>query len=522
MVTRISGFASGMDIDSMVKGLMDAQRVPLDKLYQKKTYTEWQRDDYRTMNTALKEFDTLISDGIGRQSTFIQKTVSISNPDAVSIKNINSTTDFSGEIKGITLATAARMVSSGPNAAITSATQKLSDIDPTFVDQTITIKAINKDGGFDQVKKSDGTLIDKVYTLELKATDTLQSVIDKINAESGVTVFFDETQKQFSIIAKNTGDNTAGAEIFLGNSSTDGTVTGTSDFFTNILKVGTDNTAAGGTPGSNAQLTYNGLAITRASNTFRINGAEFTLKQNTLATDSVTFSSTADVDKIYDKVKEFVNSYNTLIANISDKISEKKDSDYTPLTSAQKKEMSEDEVKLWEERARKGTLRNDSSLRSLLTNMRNSLYTSVSGSTVDNLSNIGIKTTKDYLSGGKLEIDEAKLRDAIAANPNGIYELFMKDDGNSNSTAGDGLARRLRGNLDKAITDIGNKAGRTSSVNNTFTLGRLLNDYEDKISAFEKRMNGLETRYYKQFTAMEKAIQQANSQSTSLSSYFAN
>ena len=37
---------------------MDAERIPLDKIYQKKTYTEWQRDDYRTMNTALSEFDT--------------------------------------------------------------------------------------------------------------------------------------------------------------------------------------------------------------------------------------------------------------------------------------------------------------------------------------------------------------------------------------------------------------------------------------------------------------------------------
>ena len=78
MVTRISGLASGMDIDTIVKGLMDAQRVPLDKLYQKKTYTEWQRDDYRTINTAIEEFETLITDGIGRQSAFIQKTVSVS------------------------------------------------------------------------------------------------------------------------------------------------------------------------------------------------------------------------------------------------------------------------------------------------------------------------------------------------------------------------------------------------------------------------------------------------------------
>ena len=70
------------------------------------------------------------------------------------------------------------------------------------------------------------------------------------------------------------------------------------------------------------------------------------------------------------------------------------------------------------------------------------------------------------------------------------------------------------------MTDISAKAGKTSAVNNTFTLGKLLDDYEDKISAFEERMTALEKRYYKQFTAMEKAINQANSQSASLTSFF--
>ncbi len=51
--------------------------------------------------------------------------------------------------------------------------------------------------------------------------------------------------------------------------------------------------------------------------------------------------------------------------------------DYAPLTDAQKEDMKEDEIKLWEEKARKGTLRNDSTLKSLLTKMRTSIYTSV-------------------------------------------------------------------------------------------------------------------------------------------------
>ena len=55
-----------------------------------------------------------------------------------------------------------------------------------------------------------------------------------------------------------------------------------------------------------------------------------------------------------------------------------------------------------------------------------------------------------------------------------------------------GIARRLRADLKTAMTDISTKAGKTSSVNNTFTLGSLLDDYEDKISAFEERMKKLE------------------------------
>ena len=56
MAIRVSGLASGMDIDSIVKQLMDAERLPLNKLKQKKQILEWKRDDYRSMNTLLTDF----------------------------------------------------------------------------------------------------------------------------------------------------------------------------------------------------------------------------------------------------------------------------------------------------------------------------------------------------------------------------------------------------------------------------------------------------------------------------------
>ena len=93
---------------------------------------------------------------------------------------------------------------------------------------------------------------------------------------------------------------------------------------------------------------------------------------------AVTFSSTPDVDAIYDTIKKFVDSYNGLITNISEKTSEKKNKDYAPLTDAQREALSDDEIKKWEDLAKKGTLRRDSTLSSLLTKMRTSIYSSVS------------------------------------------------------------------------------------------------------------------------------------------------
>src|SRR4051812_8203924 len=158
---RISGLASGMNIDDIVTNLMKAERMPLDKIQQKKVYTEWQRDDYRTMNTALSELDTMLAPdkgGVGAQSSFIKKTVTVSNEDAISVRNVNSTSNFSGTVNEVKqLAAAATMISTGANGNIESAKQKIADLDSELVGQTIKIRAINKDGGFDKEKKADGT-----------------------------------------------------------------------------------------------------------------------------------------------------------------------------------------------------------------------------------------------------------------------------------------------------------------------------------------------------------------------------
>jgi flagellar capping protein FliD len=512
---RIGGLASGMDIDSLVADLMKAERIPLDKLEQKKQYMEWQRDDYREINKMMFDLDSRIFDDLILDDTYSHKTVTVSDSDAVSIENVSSTTDLSGSIEVSSLAKAATMFSS---AEITNTEDSTKSFDPSksletqlgiTEEQTITIKAIKADGTF-QTGEED-------FELTIKPTDSLNDVISKVNAGSGISMFYDSYKGKISVTAKNTGD-ASGAEIVLSSTIGEG-VTG--NFF-DALQLSPDSDAAKnnglGEKGSNAVFTYNGLTTQRASNTFNINGFDITLKNVTETDKPVTFSSTADVDKITEKIVKFVDEYNKLIEKVNDELNEKRYRDYQPLTAEQKKAMEEKDIELWEEKARSGTLRNDSVLSSAINQMRSDFYSPVSGlAGFDQLAQIGITTTKNYLDGGKLTIDEDKLKEAISKDPNAIYQLFAKD---GDTTSEKGIARRLRDTLKATMDGVEEKAGKATSTNNTFSLGRNLNNMEDQIARFQDRLIQVEDRYWRQFTAMEKAIQQANQQSAYLMQQF--
>lgn len=503
---RISGLASGMDTETMVKELMTAHRIPLNKISQKKQYTEWQRDDYRTVNRSLNDFKTLTNDSMLRQSTFIKKTVTTSAPDSVSIKNINSVSDFSGTLSVQQLATQATMRSAGKVGGGTSsidASVNLSTLDSKLTNpQTIKIRAMKEDGTLQTDKEAF------TYTFDPSKT-SLQTAMNEINSKSNVTAFYDQQTGKISMTAKYAGKNASGNEIEIESSAA----------FQSFSKLATDNVTAGknGTVGTNSKFTLNGLETERSTNTFKINGFEFSLKQ--VNTKDITFSSSVDVDSILESVTKFVDEYNKLIEDLNGQIRETKYRDYQPLTDAEKEELSEEQIKKWEEKAMSGTLKNDSIISSVLNAMRSALGSTVSGlSGANSLSQIGITTGTDYLANGKLIIDETKLKEAITANPNQIYELFAADGAKESEK---GLASRLTSALDDARKKITSKAGSgTTTLNNTFVLGRLLEGYDDQMKRFEDRLASLESRYWKQFTAMEQAIQKANSQSTYLSGMF--
>lgn len=335
---------------------------------------------------------------------------------------------------------------------------------------------------------------------------SLTKVMDTVNkSELGVNMFYDEFSDKITMTRTETGnfnDAGNGKEIGFRNS--------------NFLKIGLQMDQANEQGGENAKFTLNGLETERTSNNFTVSGVTFTLKDTFDSVDgteaAVTVSVQNDTTKAFDNIKKFVEDYNELIDKLQGTMKEEKYRDYAPLTDEEREALTDDQVEKWEEKAKSGLLRNDQTLSSLLNQMRMDFYTPVAGesdSMFNQLSAIGITTTANYLDGGKLQINEEKLKEALEKDADGVYNLFAADGPTSSEQ---GIARRLRDSLSNSITTITQRAGNGMQTNSQFTLGKNLDEVNSRITDMEARLVEKEDRFWQQFTAMETAMQKMNDQ----------
>jgi Flagellar capping protein len=279
------------------------------------------------------------------------------------------------------------------------------------------------------------------------STDSLNTLLHKINTSSaGVTAYYDAANNRISFTAKEAGwvngPNRDGDRITFddGGSGFLGTVLG--------LNSGVNETAA-----QKAIVTINGLESEQNTNTLTVNGITITLK----AVGTATLTVRTDVDAVVAKIKAFVDTYNETLSLVQTKLKEKRYRDYLPLTEEQKKEMTEEQIKLWEEKAKSGLLRGDSVLQALEQSLR-SIATAVystGSSAVNSLASIGIRSLS-YLDNGKLYIDEAKLRQAIETDIEAVKKLFQQDGA---TEAEKGIAVRLYDRVAQAMKEVTRKAG---------------------------------------------------------------
>lgn len=517
---RIGGLASGMDIDGIVEKLMQAEKAPLNKLEQNKQTYEWQRDAYRDVNKELKAFDTFLFDEMTMQSNLLKKNVSSDN-SAVTATNVSAKDGATVSIDSIeSLATATRRM--GGITAGTAKTKTMSELGLT-ANSEIKMSVMQKDGTF------------KDISIKVEGKDTLNDVMSKLSDRTGMSAFYDEGTGKISLTANATGEgkivgppiyNQAGevindmhSSIFVTEDSNN-VLSGILGFGDNEDLTHSNGDNTGNIDGSNAVLTVNGIKIERQSNTFEVNGMSLTLNSTYNETNNptakpISLNASTDVDNMVDKIKKFVETYNGLVDSLNGKVKETKYRDYQPLTAEQKADMEKDDIEKWEEKSKSGLLRNDSIIRSGLSDLRNKMYEKggSDNSLMDTLHELGITTTKSYLDGGKLEIDEDKLRAAISSDPEAVASTFSRTL-KTGETGEEGIVQKLRSSLSNTMLNIEKKAGKATSTEHNYSIGKNLLSVDDRIDAWKSKLERIEERYWKQFTAMETAINKANQQSS--------
>jgi len=485
---RIGGLATGMDIDQLVKDLMSAERMPLDKLTQQKMWTEWQQDSYRDFNLTLSNLRTSAST-LRFSSAFNAYSATSSNASSLSVTTTSSAVQgtYQAEVKSI--ASSAKLHSA---SAITKA-------DGSVAKST---DAIGVDGNI-SVTGSAGTI-----TIAVTAGMTYKEVATKMQDETAASspalrVSFDDTTSRFFVSTKGMGatenftldfDSAALAKQVVGidtqTSFSTNTTTGYSSIATNG-SVELDGILINGL--TTNQTTVNGLVL----NLVQVGGPS-------------TINVSSDTAKPLESIKSFVEQYNKAITEIETSLLEKRYPDFKPLTDEQKKAMSDKEIELWEEKSRSGLMRNDPILRDAVLDLRRAFMDEVEGIAPGNislLSQIGI-STGHYSEGARLNIDEDKLKKALADKPDEVMQLF------TNKTGGLGIGDKVYNELNSAIKNLSNRAGNPGSAIDNSVITKKIKQMNDDISKWQDRLTRVEDRYWKQFSAMEKAMNQMNQQSS--------
>lgn len=125
---RLSGMASGLDTDSIVKQMVSADQTKIDKVKQDRDLLEWKRDDYRTITNLLRGFNDEYFDILKPQtnmrssSSYNKYTVTSSDDDVVTATGTTGVTSLTHKISDITMATAAAESSDSQVSVIKSGT----------------------------------------------------------------------------------------------------------------------------------------------------------------------------------------------------------------------------------------------------------------------------------------------------------------------------------------------------------------------------------------------------------------
>ncbi|MBD3619603.1 MAG: flagellar filament capping protein FliD [Chromatiales bacterium] len=431
------GVGSGLDLNSLVQGLLAAERDPVvNRLDRQEAKLQAQLSAYGSLRSGLSGLQDALT-ALGEVGT--GRTASSSNTQALSVKADDTAPTGTYSVQITELAEAASLASGG-------------FADPADVAGAGSLTLDFGDGRSETLDFTD-------------ANTSFESIRDAINdADIGVNAVIvnDGSSYRLMLTSTETGlDNAVSASV---SGFTDAGMTG-------------GFTVA--TAAKDAQLSVNGLAVTSATNTVSdvIPGVTLTLKDKT---DGTAAAVTVSLNKgaVSSAVDKFVKAYNEL----SDQLG--KLTNYNADTG------------------QAAILVGDSTARGLQSRLSGALIGRVESTSqaFDNLVELGITTGAD----GKLKFDSTALGTALDEDFAGVVDLVNN------------FATGLEEQVGSYLGDEGLLNARTDGIQ------ARIDDIGEQRVQLDYRLQQIEARYVKQFTALDTLVAQLNQTSTYLTSQLAN
>ena len=529
----ISGLASGMDTEAMIENAVSGIKNKIASFNQNMVMLEWEQNAYRSIIDKMVSFSEKYlsftsSTNLLSTAFFDSATKNVISGTYANRLSVSGKTSSDIEILAATKATTATYSGIG-SFTLPEGTEKF-DVSLTMADLNMVPKA-------EQVKDGESVMVDQTQTMKftvgegedaktaeitVSSSDTVSSVLQRISKETGIEASYSSTTGKFYLKSKETGKN-----FTIGDSaSTDdlarklfGAAETTTDTEGNVLNQYTE-----GTPAS-MKIKINGQEKEidpQSSNEFNIDGVKITVKDSFAVADGesgVTFETTTDTDKIVGAIKSMVEDFNAMANEIKDAyttkpLTQSNGKKYKPLTEEDAKDMSEDAIKKYEEKAKTGLLFADSNLSGLYSELRSAI------SDV-NLEKIGISTA--YENGKTtLKIDEDKLRSAVENDLDTVKESLTAE---PSGTSRGGMMYNLQKTVDKYAKTTGSQKGILIELAGSEKAPASIskNDYKSKMDRLQEQITRWQDKlsdkvdyYTRQFTALEKLISEMNSQSSAL------
>lgn len=463
-MVAVTGIGSGIDIDGLVRGLVNAERAPAEsRLARREADVTNLISGFGALKGALSELQSGLS-GVKNQDIYGQFKASSTNTTAVSASASETASSGSYDVEVSRLAETQSFASgtfASKDTVVGSGTLTLSFGDPTYatdpsLDPDTTYSAFTAD--------PDGTPVEILIDSSNNTLEGVKNAINEANAGVSASIIRDGEQYRLLLTTEETGRSNSLAVSVAEDAGTPGLSALAYDATTANL---TQTRAA-----EDAAFSINGFAVTSASNTVAdaVDGVTFTLKE--LTTSAATVSVSENRAGVISAVEKFIEGYN----GFSDTL--------TQLTAFD------------QEANTRGPLQGDFTARSVERQIRAELNQQTSGitSSFNTLAAIGITTDTN----GKLSLDKDALNSALDTDPDAVKALFADADYQGNPV--NGVASRL----DTVVEDLLASDGLIQSREDG--LDSRTERITEAREALNFRLEQLEERYRAQFNAMDALV----------------